>query len=101
MDDGVTFRADVFRHRRRTAVPRHPVHGPYAKGLPFQVGYQDRWEAMVSEHPEVTQGFSCRYQNWEVVGPGRGCRMATSAWAADYYRDWHRHGDILCSFIVI
>lgn len=171
MDDGVTLRADVFRP---AAEGRYPVilsMGPYAKNLPFQVGYRDQWQAMVGEHPEVAQGSSCRYQNWEVVDPekwvpdGYACvrvdsrgagrspgvldifspretrdfyaciewaaaqpwsngkvglagisYYAINQWlvaglqpphlaaicgwegAADYYRDWHRHGGILCSF---
>lgn len=171
MDDGVVLRADVFRP---LAEGRYPVilsYGPYAKGLPFQVGYRDQWEAMVREHPEVAEGSSCKYANWEVVDPekwvpdGYVCVRVDSrgmgrspgvldifspretqdfyhciewagtqpwsngkvglagisyyainqwlvaglqpphlaamcAWegAADYYRDWHRHGGILSSF---
>jgi len=171
MEDGVVLRADVFRPIPEGQYPVILSMGPYAKGLPFQAGYQDQWEAMVSEHPEVATGTSCRYVNWEVVDPekwvpdgyicvrvdSRGAGRspgvldifspretqdfyncvewagaqpwsngrvglagisyyainqwlvaglqpphlaAICAWegAADYYRDWHRHGGILSSF---
>jgi predicted acyl esterase len=69
MDDGVVLRADVF------APPdggRHPVivsYGPYGKGLAFQEAYQPQWDYMIEHHPEVAEGTSNRYQNWEVVDP--------------------------------
>jgi hypothetical protein len=44
-------------------------YGPYAKGLPFQVGYPDQWNRMAAAHPDVISGSSNRYQNWEVVDP--------------------------------
>ena len=49
MDDGNILRADVFRPPEG----QHPVilsYGPYAKGLPFQVGYPDQWNRMVAAH---------------------------------------------------
>ncbi|WPD18528.1 CocE/NonD family hydrolase [Thermaerobacter composti] len=171
MDDGVVLRADVFRP---SADGRYPVllsYGPYAKALPFQVGYRDQWEALIRDFPEVASGSSCKYANWEVVDPekwvpqgyvcvrvdSRGTGrspgvldifspretkdyynciewagtqpwsngkvgligisyLAINQWlvaglqpphlvamcpwegAADYYRDWHRHGGILSSF---
>lgn len=171
MDDGVVLRADVFRP---TADGRYPVicsYGPYAKGLPFQMGYRDQWQAMIRSFPEVALGSTCKYQNWEVVDPekwvpdgyvcvrvdSRGAGRspgvidifspletkdlsqciewagvqpwsngkvglngisylaidqwlvaglqprhlaAMCAWegAADFYRDWNRHGGILCTF---
>jgi predicted acyl esterase len=171
MDDGVVLRADVYRP---TGDGRHPVlltHGPYGKNLPFQLGYRHQWRIMVRDFPEVAEGSSCRYQNWEVPDPekwvpdgyvcvrvdSRGAGrspgvldifcpremqdmyacvgwaarqpwtngkvglsgisyyainqwlvagmqpphlVAMCAWegAADSYRDWHRHGGILCTF---
>jgi len=171
VDDGVVLRADVFRP---PAGGQHPVilsYGPYGKGLPYQWGYRDQWQALIRNFPEVADGSSCRYQNWEVVDPekwvpdGYTCVRVDSrgagrspgvldifspretrdfyqciewaavqpwsngkvglngisyyainqwlvaglqpphltamcAWegAADYYRDWHRHGGILCTF---
>jgi putative CocE/NonD family hydrolase len=171
MDDGVVLRADVYRP---TADGRYPVicsYGPYAKGLPFQMGYRDQWNALIRSFPEVAVGSTCQYQNWEVVDPekwvpdgyvcvrvdSRGAGRspgvidifspretkdiyhciewaavqswsngkiglngisylainqwlvaglqpphlaAMCAWegAADFYRDWNRHGGILCTF---
>ncbi|MGH9195223.1 MAG: CocE/NonD family hydrolase, partial [Acidimicrobiia bacterium] len=68
MDDRITLRADIYRPTEG----QHPVllsYGPYAKGLPFQVGYPDQWNRMVTAHPDVSRGSSNRYQNWEVVDP--------------------------------
>jgi predicted acyl esterase len=68
MDDGSTLRADIYR----PVEGQHPVllsYGPYAKGLPFRVGYPDQWNRMVAAHPDVSRGSSNRYQNWEVVDP--------------------------------
>jgi len=68
MDDGVVLRADVYRPDEGV----HPVilsYGPYAKGLPFQVGYPDQWNRMVESHPDVAVGSSNSHQNWEVVDP--------------------------------
>ena len=69
MSDGNVLRADVFRPR---GTDRYPVLlglGPYAKGLPFSVGYPDQWRRLVESHPEVMTGSSGRYQNWEVPDP--------------------------------
>jgi uncharacterized protein len=69
MDDGVALRADVFRP---LADRRYPVilsYGPYAKGLAFQEGYKGNWARLTKEAPEVLQGSSNKYQNWELVDP--------------------------------
>jgi len=69
MDDGLVLRADVFRP---AALGRYPVilsHGPYAKGLPFPVGYPFQWQRLSAEHSEVLRGSTGRYQNWEVADP--------------------------------
>jgi len=69
MDDGIVLRADVFRP---VGDGRHPVilsYGPYAKGLSFQEGYRGNWARLVKAAPEVLQGSSNRYQNWELVDP--------------------------------
>ncbi|NLG67979.1 MAG: CocE/NonD family hydrolase, partial [Firmicutes bacterium] len=171
MDDGVVLRADVFRPADDGRYPVLLSYGPYGKGLPFQLGYRHQWRALVSAFPEVADGSSCRFQNWEVVDPERwvpegyvcvrvdsrgagrspgvldifspretrdlyqciewAARQpwsngrvglsgisfyainqwlvaglqpphlaAMCAWegAADFYRDWARHGGILCTF---
>lgn len=72
MKDGVTLRADVFRPIDEGA--KSPViisHGVYAKGLSYQEGYPLQWQKMVTDHPEILEGSSNRYQNWEVTDPER------------------------------
>jgi predicted acyl esterase len=69
MDDGVVLRADVFRP---VGDGKHPVilsYGPYAKGLSFQEGYKGNWARLIKAAPEVLEGSSNRYQNWELVDP--------------------------------
>ena len=69
MDDGVVLRADVFRPK---GAGKHPVilsYGPYAKGLSFQEGYKGNWARLIKAAPEVLQGSSNKYQNWELVDP--------------------------------
>ena len=69
MDDGIVLRADVFRP---LAEGRYPVilsYGPYAKGLSFQEGYKANWARLVKAAPEVLEGSSNKYQNWELVDP--------------------------------
>ena len=69
MDDGVMLRADVFRP---AGTGKHPVilsYGPYAKGLSFQEGYKGNWARLTKAAPEVLEGSSNRYQNWELVDP--------------------------------
>src|SRR6266566_1468813 len=69
MNDGLAVRADVFRP---LGSGRHPVilsYGPYAKGLSFQEGYRSHWARLTKAAPEVLQGSTNRYQNWELVDP--------------------------------
>jgi predicted acyl esterase len=67
MDDGAVLRADVFRPDE--PAPVILTYGPYAKGLAFGEGYADQWRMMVAGHPEVAEGTSTRYANWETVDP--------------------------------
>ena len=69
MDDGIVLRADIYRPLAEGQYPVILTYGPYAKGLPFQVGYRDQWEIMTREHPDVAAGSTNKYQNWEVVDP--------------------------------
>ncbi|MDB5830103.1 MAG: peptidase, partial [Variovorax sp.] len=74
MEDGVVLRADVFLP---TKVGRYAVimsYGPYGKGVTFQdkseIGwYSLAWERMVTDYPEILEGSSNKYQNWEAVDP--------------------------------
>ena len=69
MDDGLILRADIFRPIGTGSYPVLMTYGPYAKGLPFQQGYPSAWDRMAEKHPDVTQGSTNKYQNWEVVDP--------------------------------
>jgi predicted acyl esterase len=69
MDDGLILRADVYRPDDADRYPGILSYGPYAKGLPFQVGYPSAWNRMAEKHPDVTSGSTNAYQNWEVVDP--------------------------------
>ncbi|MBT3400973.1 MAG: CocE/NonD family hydrolase, partial [Rhodospirillaceae bacterium] len=69
MDDGNVLRADIFRPNKRGRFPVIMSHGPYAKGLAFQEGYETAWNIMVETFPEVAQGTTNKYANWEVVDP--------------------------------
>ena len=71
MDDGIVLRADVYRP---VDDGRHPViltYGVYAKGLAFQDGYPLQWGKMVEDHPEILEGSTNKYQNWETTDPER------------------------------
>ena len=71
MDDGIVLRADVFRP---IADGRYPViltYGLYAKGLSYQEGYPKQWQKMVEDYPEILEGSTNKYQNWEVTDPER------------------------------
>jgi predicted acyl esterase len=71
MEDGLALRADLFRPDGERPVPVLLGLGPYAKGLPFEVGYPDQWRRMIEAHPDVTRGTTSAYQNWEVPDPER------------------------------
>ena len=69
MDDGLVMRCDVFRPDDEGRYPIILSYGPYAKGLAFQDLYADQWTRMVEDFPEVAEGSTNKYQNWEVVDP--------------------------------
>lgn len=71
MDDGIVLRADLFRPDDGAEHPVILTYGPYAKGLPFEVGYPAQWQRLVGDHPEVLEGSSARYQSWELPDPER------------------------------
>jgi predicted acyl esterase len=68
-DDGVVLRADVFRPLGDGKYPVILSYGPYAKGLHFEAGYKLNWARLVEAAPEVLEGSSNKYQNWELVDP--------------------------------
>lgn len=69
MDDGVVLLCDVFRPIGDGKYPVVLSYGPYAKGLSFQEGYKGNWTRLTKAAPEVLQGSSNKYQNWELVDP--------------------------------
>ncbi len=71
MDDGLVLRADVYRPIEDGSYPVILTYGVYAKGLCYQEGYQAQWEKMVADHPEILEGSTNKYQNWETTDPER------------------------------
>ncbi len=69
MDDGVVLRGDVYRPVEDGHYPAIMNHGPYAKGLPFQEAFPMQWQKMVADRPDVAEGSTCKYQNWEAADP--------------------------------
>ncbi|MDQ0142077.1 CocE/NonD family hydrolase [Cupriavidus necator] len=71
MDDGLVVRADIFRPQAEGRYPVLMSYGPYAKGLPFQVGFPAQWQTLTAKHPEILHGSSGKYANWETADPER------------------------------
>jgi predicted acyl esterase len=69
IEDGLVLRADVFRPLGDGQYPVILSYGPYAKGMAFQEGYKGNWARLIRAAPEVLQGSSNKYQNWELVDP--------------------------------
>jgi predicted acyl esterase len=69
MDDGIVLRADVFRPIGDGKYPVILSYGPYAKGLSFQDGFKSAWARLTQAAPEVLEGSTNKYQNWELVDP--------------------------------
>ena len=68
-DDGLILLADVFRPLGDGKYPVILSYGPYAKGLEFKEGYKHNWARLIKAAPEVLDGSSNKYQNWELVDP--------------------------------
>ena len=71
MDDGLRLDADVFAPIGDGAYPVIMTYGVYAKGLAYQDGYPLQWKKMVADHPDILEGSTNAYQNWEVTDPER------------------------------
>ena len=69
MDDGLVLRADIFRPAGDGQYPVILSYGPYAKGQAFQEGYEGNWTRLIKAAPNVLEGSSNKYQNWELVDP--------------------------------
>jgi putative CocE/NonD family hydrolase len=68
-DDGVILRGDIFRPLGDGKYPVILSYGPYAKGLEFKQGYKANWTRLIEAAPNVLEGSSNKYQNWELVDP--------------------------------
>ncbi len=69
MDDGVVLRADVYRPIEDGHYPVILAMSPYCKGLNFEQGRKTFWDELVHSFPEVAEGTTNKYQNWERVDP--------------------------------
>ncbi len=69
MNDGIVLRADVFRPMTAGKFPVILSYGPYGKGVAFQDSRPFAWERLLKRNPEVAEGSTTKYQNWEVVDP--------------------------------
>lgn len=69
MDDGVVLRCDIFLPEAEAQYPAIITLGPYGKGVSFQKGYKNSWDTMVAAYPDIAQGSTCTFQNWELVDP--------------------------------
>ncbi len=71
MSDGIVLRADVYRPVADVRCPVIMTYGIYAKGLSYQEGYPLQWNKMVEDYPEILEGSTNKYQNWETTDPER------------------------------
>jgi predicted acyl esterase len=69
MDDGIVLRCDVYRPVAEGRYPAILTCGPYGKWLHFAQLYNDQWQRMCADHPDVPTGSTNKYQCWEVVDP--------------------------------
>ena len=74
MDDGIVLRADVFLPEKEGKYPVVIALGPYAKGLSFQTGYKGSWDRMIAAYPEIAEGTTAKYANWELLDPEKWTR---------------------------
>lgn len=69
MDDGIIVRCDVYRPDDEKAYPAILTYGPYGKGMHFSTGYAPFWNRIKTAYPEILEGTSGKYMNWETVDP--------------------------------
>src|SRR5437899_11173582 len=71
MEDGILLRADDNATIADSPYPAILTYVVYAKRLAYQEGYTHQWKKMVEDHPEIVDGSTNKYQNWEVTDPER------------------------------
>ncbi|MEP4378289.1 MAG: CocE/NonD family hydrolase [Alphaproteobacteria bacterium] len=71
MDDGNVLRADMFQPIEDGQYPVILTYGAFGKGVAFQEGFALQWQKMIEDYPEVLEGSTNKYQNWEVTDPER------------------------------
>ena len=69
MRDGVVMRADIFLPQAEGRYAALISYGAYGKGVPMQVGYKSQYDRMVAAYPEIAEGSTNKYMNWEVADP--------------------------------
>jgi uncharacterized protein len=69
MEDGLVLRCDIYRPVAEGQYPVLMSYGPYGKWLHFEQLYNDQWQRMCADHPDVPAESTNKYQNWEVVDP--------------------------------
>ena len=96
MQDGTVLRCDVYRPVAEGRYPALMYYGPYAKGLPFQVGYPMQWNFLAEFQPTVTAGSSNKYQNWESCDPEQWVPHGYACVRVDSRGAGRSPGDIDC-----
>src|SRR5206468_5879002 len=69
MDDGIVLRADAFRPVEDGPVPALVTYGPYGKGMRFSDHHVLQWDRLTTNHPDVLEGSTGKYQAWETPDP--------------------------------
>lgn len=69
MDDGIKIRYDVYRPDNDGRYPSIITYGPYSKGMHFSQSYGLFWKRIKEAYPEILEGTSGKYMNWETVDP--------------------------------
>lgn len=69
MSDGTVLRADIFLPEAPGRYAALISYGAYGKGVPMQVGYKSAYDRMVRAYPDIAEGSTNKYMNWEVADP--------------------------------
>lgn len=69
MDDGIIIRYDVYRPSLEGRYPVIITYGPYSKGMHFSQSYGLFLKRIKEAYPEILEGTSGKYLNWETVDP--------------------------------